>query len=193
MEPLGSRCAKFRFQPVEQLDALARLQYIATSEKLQASEEVLKFLINFSEGDLRKAINLLQSAHRFISQQQSSIESAKKLSLEFVHELTGFIPSSIVETFLQQVPSSLDKAVTLSAEIVRSGYSVTQFISQLHTLLLSKYEIQSLQKSLLATKFALYEKCLLDGADAELQLISLATDMAEYLSPHKRQVSVYSI
>ena len=187
MEPLASRCAKFRFQPVDQVDALARLQHIAKAEHLDTSDDVLKFLIDFSEGDLRKSINLLQSAHRFVSQQP---EGSRTLTLEFANELTGYIPENIVEVFLAKVPTSLDEAMLQAANIVRSGYSVTQFLSQLHSLLLSKFDVSSLQKSLLAVKFALYEKRLLDGADAELQLLSLAADLSEYLNPRQKQVSL---
>lgn len=186
MEPLGSRCTKFRFQPVEQADALARLQCIASAEHLNVDVEVLKFLIDFSEGDLRKAINLLQSAHRFISQQTNN----QKLTLDFAHELTGFIPKNVVEQFLVTVSSNLDQASAQAASIIRAGYSATQFFSQLHCLIMGSYELKSIQKSLLANRFSTYEKRLLDGADAELQLLALAADISEYLSPQAKQVSI---
>lgn len=62
IEPLTSRCAKIRFAPIPVADAVARLQMISAAEHVQISETGLKHIMEVSGGDLRAAINLLQSA-----------------------------------------------------------------------------------------------------------------------------------
>jgi replication factor C subunit 2/4 len=183
MEPLGSRCAKFRFEPIGETAALARLSYIATSEGFPVQQEALSFLISYSDGDLRKAINLMQSAHRFLSSAQ---QANAILTLSFAHHLTGYIADAEIFQFYESVTLSLEVAPQECAKISRKGYSVTQFLSQLHAHTMNHPDLTSIQKSLLALRFASYEKRLLDGADAELQLLSLAADLSEYSTRAKK-------
>jgi len=61
IEPIQSRTAVFKFKrlPIEAIKQ--RLRFIAEQEKVDLMDDGLEALIEISEGDLRKAINLLQS------------------------------------------------------------------------------------------------------------------------------------
>ncbi len=59
--PIQSRCAVFRFKPLPKQDIIKILQNIATNEGLKATEKALEFIYMASEGDCRKAENLLQA------------------------------------------------------------------------------------------------------------------------------------
>ena len=61
IEPLASRCAKFRFKPLPEVAMRERLVYIAEQENLDVSEEVYTQLLNVSGGDMRKAVTTMQS------------------------------------------------------------------------------------------------------------------------------------
>lgn len=65
IEPIQSRCAVFRFKrlPIEAIKE--RLRFIAKSENVDLKDDGLEAIIEISEGDLRKAINLLQSVAYF--------------------------------------------------------------------------------------------------------------------------------
>jgi replication factor C small subunit len=62
IEPLQSRCAVFRLRGLSEKDALNYLRRIIKGERLQAPEDALKSIYEVSEGDLRKATNILQAA-----------------------------------------------------------------------------------------------------------------------------------
>lgn len=64
IEPLTSRCSKFRFKPLGQEKIIERLKFICTEEDLKADNYVLTKLVDASGGDLRKAITSLQSVTR---------------------------------------------------------------------------------------------------------------------------------
>ncbi|KAF9160134.1 replication factor C subunit 4, partial [Mortierella sp. AD010] len=66
IEPLASRCAKFRFRPLEEKHSKERLELICQQESVKISPEAILSLIRVSEGDLRKAIMHLQSASRLV-------------------------------------------------------------------------------------------------------------------------------
>ena len=61
IDPIQSRCAIFRFKLLEKKDIEKRLNVIAEGERLQIAPEAMEMLYEGSEGDCRRAINLLQS------------------------------------------------------------------------------------------------------------------------------------
>ncbi|KAI9700535.1 MAG: hypothetical protein M1820_006834 [Bogoriella megaspora] len=64
IDPLASRCSKFRFKTLDQENAGKRLRDIAEWEGVRCEEGAVETLIRCSEGDLRRAITFLQSAAR---------------------------------------------------------------------------------------------------------------------------------
>lgn len=61
IDPIQSRCAIFRFAPVKGHQIIKRLEYIATQENLEFDTPAIETIVYFAEGDVRKAINILQS------------------------------------------------------------------------------------------------------------------------------------
>lgn len=64
IDPLASRCSKFRFKSLDEGSARDRLVSIAEREGVRYEEGVVDALIRVADGDLRKAITYLQSAAR---------------------------------------------------------------------------------------------------------------------------------
>lgn len=65
IEPIQSRCAVFRFRIYSPEQIQEQLRRIATAEKREVSTDAYKAIIEASDGDLRRAINLLQLAATF--------------------------------------------------------------------------------------------------------------------------------
>lgn len=65
IEPIQSRCAVFRFRPLKDEDIKNRLLYIKNNEQLEVEQGGIDAVLYLCGGDLRKAINLLQSASAF--------------------------------------------------------------------------------------------------------------------------------
>ena len=124
IDPLASRCAKFRFRPLDETNALGRLQYIAEEEKVNYEEGVLEVLLKSSEGDLRKAITFLQSAAKLtlspkaptevvdgddvvMADDENPVESVSggaaasgKVTVSMVQEIAGTIPDDVIESLV---------------------------------------------------------------------------------------------
>lgn len=66
IDPLASRCSKFRFKSLDSSDALRRLNGIAAAEGVGMAPGATEALVKCAEGDLRKAITFLQSAARLV-------------------------------------------------------------------------------------------------------------------------------
>lgn len=66
IDPLASRCVKFRFSPIGESAQFDRLQKICQAESIALKGEgVLEKLIRVTEGDLRRSINTLQTCASF--------------------------------------------------------------------------------------------------------------------------------
>ena len=61
IDPIQSRCVVFRFKLLEKKDVITVMKKIAEKEGLKLTDEALESLYESSEGDCRRAINLLQA------------------------------------------------------------------------------------------------------------------------------------
>ncbi|GCC18664.1 hypothetical protein chiPu_0018023 [Chiloscyllium punctatum] len=167
IEPLTSRCSKFRFKPLTDDIQLKRLLAICAKENIQCSDEILALLINVSEGDLRKAITYLQCATR--------LTAGKGITEQVIIEIAGVVPSEIIDSLLAAChSSSFEKLETVVKNMINEGYAATQLINQLHDVIIDKEDLNDQQKSAITLKLAEVDKCLIDGADEYLQMISLS-------------------
>ena len=88
IDPLASRCSKFRFKPLDPASTSLRLAQIASAENVPVSPETINALISTSHGDLRRAITYLQSASRLAL----SMDPPSEITPRDVQEIAGVIP-----------------------------------------------------------------------------------------------------
>ncbi|MBE6487958.1 MAG: replication factor C small subunit [Methanosphaera stadtmanae] len=62
IDPIQSRCAIFRFSPIKSAQIIKRLQYITECEEIEAEQSALESIVYFTQGDMRKSINILQAS-----------------------------------------------------------------------------------------------------------------------------------
>ena len=62
IDPIQSRCAIYRFRPLDPAAISTEIHRIATSEKLTVTDEAVAAITYIAQGDMRKAINALQGA-----------------------------------------------------------------------------------------------------------------------------------
>ena len=90
IEPLTSRCAKFRFQPVSDEAHSGKLQTIMQAEGINPAQGVMDALLYCAQGDLRKSITLLQSVHTFDDQ----------VSAQRILDIAGDIPPQVLDKYV---------------------------------------------------------------------------------------------
>ena len=131
IDPLTSRCAKFRFKPLESDSIFNRLEWISNQENLNITKEAIKSVIDSSGGDLRKAIMFLQSASRLFS--------PNEITANGIMDISGIIPSQVVQEFLNSwVSKDIGKIQKLLDDFVKQGYSATQLLLQVSFILINK-------------------------------------------------------
>lgn len=63
IEPLQSRCAILRYARLTDAQVVQRIMQICEAEKIEYSDDGIAALVFSAEGDMRQAINNLQSTH----------------------------------------------------------------------------------------------------------------------------------
>ncbi|SJX60251.1 probable RFC2-DNA replication factor C, 41 KD subunit [Sporisorium reilianum f. sp. reilianum] len=199
IEPLASRCSKFRFRSLDTSSTKTRLEMIASAESVSFQDStVLDTLISTSDGDLRRAITYLQSAsrlHSIAGDEKSSVTS------ESIVEIAGVVPTRVITSLADAVgieAYNTDDDVEMEAVgaaakkrdafdrirdevriITREGYSITQLLVQLHDYVIAHPTLLAKIKAKAALLMAEMDKCLTDGADEELQLLNLCLKLQE--------------
>ena len=164
IDPLASRCSKFRFKSLDQGNAKKRLEEIATAEGVKLEPGAIEALIRCSEGDLRKAITFMQSASRLIGGNSATARdlSSKKtdgeengdamdvdvddedtlVTVRTIEEIAGVIPVEVMSRLVDAMQPSHRGAVyeavaTSVTDMIADGWSATQAVAQVSCCALS--------------------------------------------------------
>ncbi|KAK2969432.1 hypothetical protein RJ640_011802, partial [Escallonia rubra] len=168
IEPLASRCAKFRFKPLSEDIMTSRILHICREEGLNLDSEALSTLSSISQGDLRRAITYLQGAARLFG---SSISSKDLISV------SGVVPQEVVQALFSGCRSgNFDLADKEVKNVIAEGYPVSQMLSQLFDIVVEADDISDEQKARICKKLGEADKRLVDGADEYLQLLDVASN-----------------
>jgi len=135
IDPLASRCSKFRFKSLDETNAGKRINDIAKLEGVRMEDGVVDTLLRCSEGDMRKAITFLQSASRLVGAVQAPATSEKKrrraktegndddddneeamdvdpaanekpITVQSIEDIAGVIPTSTVDNLVASMSHS---------------------------------------------------------------------------------------
>jgi replication factor C subunit 2/4 len=154
--PIQSRCVSFYFKPLEPTDVSKKLTSIASNENLEIPEDTMDKILDLANGDLRKAIILLQ---------QSILNK---------QEFTNTVHDDLVECIMT---GTLDEINTLVENIYNDGYNIIYIVRKIFTSIIMDTAIKDVQKKEYIHHLMLCDKFLLLGCSEYLQLLKLATSM----------------
>lgn len=164
IEPIQSRCALFRFRPLNDEDVRKRIRYIASKENLKLTEDGIKAILYVSEGDLRKAINMLQSASAF----------DKEITEEVIYKVVAKArPKDIRKILEHALNGEFFKARSLLRDlIITYGMAGEDVLFQFHKEIFN-LDIPDEEKVKLIELIAEYDFRILEGANELIQLEAL--------------------
>lgn len=168
IDPLTSRCAKFRFRAVASEDGLAKLKDIVKAEHMTVDEAVLAKILSVAGGDLRRAIGLLQSCQRLNRPNYP-------INTYMVNELAGVIPDEVVSEAFEMLKSgsSMELIGFVKEKLVIPGFPANQFLEQFSKVVVASDAISELAKANIAVMMGETDFALTEGADEHLQLLNL--------------------
>ncbi len=162
IEPIQSRCAVFRFTPLKKEDVIARLKWICEQEDCKYTEEGLETIYEISEGDMRRAINILQAA-----------AAIGTVTPDVVYKVVGLAHPREVREVIQLALSGefLRAREKLRELMINYGLSGVDVIKQIHREVFSpELKIPEEIKVMIADYAGEIQFRLVEGADDEIQL-----------------------
>ncbi|KAK5654990.1 hypothetical protein OQA88_6749 [Cercophora sp. LCS_1] len=194
IDPLASRCSKFRFKSLDQGNAKKRLEEIAKTEGVTVEDGAIDALIRCSEGDLRKAITFLQSAARLVGaateeddeEDKMDVDDSRVVTVKIVEDIAGVIPEATIQKLVKAIKArtgDIYRGISSAVEdMVADGWSAGQTMNQLYQTIVFDETIPDIQKNKIVTVFSEIDKRLVDGADEHLAILDLAEHISGIMS-----------
>ena len=169
--PIQSRCAIFRFEPLNEKHVSDKLHDVAKHEKIHVSEDGLKAVTYNAEGDMRKAINILQGA--------ASVSG--NVSEETVYAVISHAKPKEVREMLDlalecKFTESREK---LSALLYKYGMAGEDVLKQLYKEFISMPLPDDVKVDLVGV-IGEYNYRLIEGGNERIQLEALLAQFGKY-------------
>lgn len=168
IDPIYSRCSKYRFQPISRFAQKSKLMEIIQAENvIIENEHALDCLLDVSQGDLRSAITLLQSASCMYD----------KINEEGILEIAGFPPKKIILNLLDGCKKSLKDTEQVVNDVCAEGWDAAALIVQLLNVLIYSVDIDDIKKAKISLVASDRIFAVTQNANEYLQLLALCTKL----------------
>jgi len=171
IDPIQSRCAMFRFKPLEKKEIYSIIEKIEKEEKIKVDEKAKESLYNISEGDARKINNILQS----------SAAISKDITEEIIYSIASVAKPKEVDEVLRLALQNkfIEARNKLMDVMLNYGLSGLDIIKQIQQEILN-LDIDNEKKMLLMEKCGEIEFRMTEGSDEFIQLEALLSQFVLY-------------
>lgn len=158
---IQSRCAVYRFGRLNNKAVIEMIKYIVKHKNLKIHTSGIEALVYVADGDMRKAINTLQSASL----------SGEKIVGETIYEITGYAQPKFIEEMVDLAFKGkfLESKNKLDVLLIDEGFSGGDIVYQVHRQLLNMSLPNNLLLDLVATNGEIDFR-ITEGANDKIQL-----------------------
>lgn len=138
LNPLQSRCTKFRFSGIGDKYMKEKVHEIVRSENISIDESAIESIIEISSGDARKVINLLQSVHLGLGQ-------TARITSDDIYRVAGCpLPSDITLVYDSLSKDSFKGSFELIKDMATTkGYAMTDVVTKISQKILESDKINN--------------------------------------------------
>ncbi len=172
IEPIQSRCVVYRFKPLSGEAIKKQIKKIAEQEKISIDEKAMEAINYVSQGDLRKAINILQSG--------ASIGS--EINEETVYSVSSRARPEQVQEMIELALNGkfLEARKKLDQLMYEYGMSGEDIIKQLYRETMNSEKIEDKIKIELVDTIGEYDFRIIEGASERIQIEALLAQYMKY-------------
>lgn len=178
IDPVLSRCAIFRFYPLPQREFENQIKKICKLEKIQINQMIMDSIFFISQGDMRRAINLLQMAIA-LSYNENAKRNSYDLSSDTIYKISGFLPVKIIDDIINALEKGNFQRVKLILS-ENSGFSSRGLFRQILQRILDIQYVFPLNEKMIA-KIGEYDYRLTLEADINIQIDGFFADIISLL------------
>ena len=171
IDPIQSRCAMFRFKPLEKKEMFAIIENIGKEEKIKIDEKAKEALYTISDGDARRVENILQS----------STAISSNITEELIYSMASVAgPKEIDEVLKLALKNKFVDARTKLLDVMLNyGLSGIDVIKQIQKEILN-LDVDNEKKMILMEKCGEIEFRMTEGSDEFVQLEALLSQFVLY-------------
>lgn len=92
---LKSRCQTFIFGPISNADHMIKINQIIKAESIQIDSDAIEKIVELSDGDMRRSLNLLQPLHTI------NEKSGNSININSVYKLIGYPTDNIRDEIIK--------------------------------------------------------------------------------------------
>ena len=175
IDPIVSRCAKFRFNSLSEESQINHLNNIAKQENMNINIRIINKIQKVSQGDLRKSINLLQTLSKI---------SPSLLNEELIDEICGIIPKDIIVQFMNDCSTKDSKKLKKTVNtFIENGHSIKALINQMGNYIMSEgSKLDEKKKYKLIYVIGETEKKLIQGGTPVIVCLDLANKISQIVT-----------
>ncbi len=166
--PIQSRCAVFKFSTIPKKDLISHLKEIAKKENEKADENGLAAIYEYSEGDLRHAINLLQATASLGAITEANVKASAGLTK--IKDVDDVLKLALAG----KISDARNKMIEL---IKVYGMSESDFLKYINSAV---YKTKNKNLSDIVQTIAKYDFRILSGANPEIQLSALLAELTKF-------------
>lgn len=168
IHPIQSRTAVFRFSSLKEDDVITFLKQIVAKEKLKVDEEAYAAIFKVAEGDMRKAINILQLA-----------STQKHITEDVIYSATNRADPQAVKKLLETAIAGRfrEARLQLITLLNERGLAGEDLIREIHSQIYN-LDISDLQKLQLMERVGEYEFRMTEGSNPQVQLEAMLAQFA---------------
>ncbi len=172
--PILSRCAIFRFYPLPKLDFVKQIKKVAKLENIKITKDMVDAIYYISQGDMRKAINLLQIIVAYVEDDKGNIQY-EKINTDIIYTISGYIPKGDLDDIYKSL-TKLELIKSIEKVHEMKGISSRAFFRQIMDKIIeSAKEFPKLEKVLIS--IAEYDYRLTLEADPTIQIDGLLAEL----------------
>ncbi|CAO0793411.1 unnamed protein product [Mucor circinelloides] len=173
IEPIQSRCAVLRYTKLTDAQVLSRLEEICRMENVQSNDEGLEALIFTADGDMRQAINNLQSTHYGFGY----------VNAENVFKICDQPHPVVVQQMLQCCgQGKVDDAVTLVEQLYDQGYSSLDIITTIFRVTRNYNEMSEQLRLDYLKEIGFTHMRILEGHQSIIQLSGMVAKLCDLVA-----------
>jgi len=165
IEPIQSRCAVYRFGPIMDEAVEERVRYIATEEQIGITEEGIDAIKYVAHGDMRKAINALQSA--------AMLDAT--IDRDAIYQITATARPEEIEKLISDAYKGdfAESRRKLGDLLTKQGLSGEDIVGQIYRAVFDVADIPDRKKIELIDKIGETDFRITEGANERIQLEAL--------------------
>jgi replication factor C small subunit len=174
IDPIQSRCAIYRFRPLDNNAIAAEINRIAQKEDLTVDDDAIDAVSYIAQGDMRKAINALQGAAIL----------TREITRDTIYAITSTArPDEIDELLSLSLSGDFEGAGAVLSRLLHDrGIAPNELINQCYRAIIRRPMDESLRVALI-DQLGITDFRLSEGASSDLQMDAL---IAQFVMHAKR-------